>query len=221
RGGGQGGGAAPRPDAAAAPVASASQPGAPTPAVTPPGAGLGSPVAHESSSPITPTSLMGASTEPSTPSPSPVANPSPGHTSPTPALSTDPQEIIRRLKDATVYIKTKLGSRTVSSGSGFVIEAGRDYTVVATNRHVAIADLSELPPGVVPKGTTQSLEAVFRSGQGKDEQALPAQIIAADLSEDMNADLAFLMVRGVSRPPTPINPMIEIAPSEGMTYIGA
>jgi S1-C subfamily serine protease len=165
--------------------------------------------------------LTGAATESSTSHSPSFASPSPGHTSPTPAPSNDPQEIIRRLKDATVYIKTKLGSKTVSSGSGFVIEAGRDFAIVATNRHVAVADLSELPPGIVPKGTPQTLEAVFRSGEGKDEQDLPAQIIAADLSEDMNADLAFLMVRGVNRPPAPINPMIELTPVEGMTYVGA
>jgi S1-C subfamily serine protease len=93
--------------------------------------------------------------------------------------------------------------------------------VVATNRHVAVADLSELPPGRVSPGLTPTLEAVFRSGQGRDEQALPAQIIAADLSDEMNVDLAFLMVKGVSRPPAPIDPMARIQPGEGMVYIGA
>ncbi len=210
----RGGGGAP------APVAAAPQPGAPATAATSPLV-RDPPVASAPSSPITPTSLKEPEAEPSPPSPTASISPSPAHTSPTPAGPPSSQEIIRRLIDATVYIKTKLGSKTISSGSGFVIEAGRDYAVVATNRHVALADLSELPPGVVPEGTTRSLEAVFRSGRGKDEQVLLAQIIAADLSEDMNADLAFLMVRGVNRPPAPIDPMIEITPVEGMTYIGA
>ncbi|HZW31820.1 MAG TPA: trypsin-like peptidase domain-containing protein, partial [Isosphaeraceae bacterium] len=133
----------------------------------------------------------------------------------------DPQEIIRRVKDAAVYIKNKVGGRTISSGSGFVIEVNGDTVVVATNRHVAVADLSELPPGLVSPGTLPTIEAVFRSGQGKDEQALPAQILAADLSEEMNVDLAFLIVKGVSRPPSPIDPMVRIQPAEGMVYIGA
>src|SRR5439155_79651 len=95
-------------------------------------------------------------------------------------------------------------SKTISSGSGFVIESNGDTVVVATNRHVAVPDLSELPPGIVAPGTTPTIEAVFRSGQGKEEQALPAQIIAADLSDDLNTDLAFLVVKGMSHPPAPI-----------------
>jgi hypothetical protein len=218
RGGGQGVGAVAQPGPG--PVASVEQPSTPAPPVTPTSTAPGLPAAPGASGPITPTSLTGGSPEPSPNSPS-FANPVLGHTSPSTTLSHDPQEVIRRLKDATVYIKTKVGSKTISSGSGFVIEAERDLVVVATNRHVALTDLSELPPGVVPSGSTQALEAVFRSGQGKDEQALPAQIIAADLSEDMNVDLAFLVVRGVSRPPAPIDPMRPIPPIEGMTYIGA
>ena len=63
-----------------------------------------------------------------------------------------------------------------------------------------------------PAGLTPTIEAVFRSGQGRDEQALPAQIIAADLSDEMNVDLAFLMVKGVNQPPAPIDPMARILP---------
>lgn len=133
----------------------------------------------------------------------------------------DPKEVLRRLKEATVLINTKLGKKTLGNGSGFVIEADGDKVLVATNRHVAVMDLSEAPPGLIPKGVKPTLEAVFRSGTGKDEQALPAQIIAADLSGDMSNDLAFLVVHGVKAPPKPIDPFDRFDPYEGMGYVGA
>ncbi|MGP0066622.1 MAG: trypsin-like peptidase domain-containing protein [Isosphaeraceae bacterium] len=152
-----------------------------------------------------------------------IASPVPATASsvPTTDAPSDPQEIVRRLKDAAVYLKNKIAGRTFSMGSGFVIEADGDRVIVATNRHVAVPDLSELPPGLVPPGTRPTIEAVFRSGQGKEEQELPAEIIAADLSQEDRFDLAFLVVKGVKQPPRPIDPMARITPTEGMPYIGA
>jgi S1-C subfamily serine protease len=174
---------------------------------------------------LSPTNLTASSGETATgtsPAVS-IAAPIPPPVTPvsTPDLPPDPQEIVRRLKDATVYIKNKLGGRTISSGSGFVIEVNGDGVMVATNRHVAVPDLSELPPGLVPQGSLPEIEAVFRSGQGKEEQVLPARIVAADHSLENHVDLAFLFVKGVNRPPKPIDPMVRIEPTEGMTYIGA
>ena len=80
--------------------------------------------------------------------------------------SNDPQEIIRRLKDATVYLKNKINGRTISSGSGFVIETNGNAVTLATNRHVAVVDLDELPESIAPKGSKVEIEAVFRSGEG-------------------------------------------------------
>src|SRR5262249_52408322 len=81
---------------------------------------------------------------------------------------------------------------------------------------------SEVPPGAVAPGSKPELEAVFRSGLGsQQEQALHADIIAADLSDSRNTDLAFLMVKGLKNPPAPIDPMVQIEPTEGMTYLGA
>ena len=133
----------------------------------------------------------------------------------------DPQDVLRRLKDATVLINTKIGKKTIGNGSGFVIEVEGGRAIVATNRHVAVTDLSELPPGLVPQGTKPALEAVFRSGSGKDEQVLPAEIIAADMSGDLSTDLAFLKVQGVTNPPKPIDPFARFEPIEGMSYLGA
>jgi S1-C subfamily serine protease len=100
-----------------------------------------------------------------------------------------------------------------------VIEVLGDQVILATNRHVAVFDVSEVPERLVPKGSVPELEAVFRSGQGpQQEQALPAHIIAADLSGDFSNDLAFLVVKGVRRPPAPINPFAKVEPTEGMHY---
>lgn len=134
----------------------------------------------------------------------------------------DPQEVIRKLKDATVFILVKVGGRPIASGTGFVVDLRGNAVLIATNRHVAVPDLSEIPASVVPKGGTVSLEVVFRGNQGKnEEQMAPAQLVAADLSEDLTTDLAFLVVRGVNRPPLPIDPKIRVQPTEGLTYVCA
>jgi len=131
----------------------------------------------------------------------------------------DSMEVVRRLKEATVYIKNKVAGKTLASGTGFVIEVQGDTVIVATNRHVAVFNLSEVPERLAPKGSASELEVVFRSGQGpENEQALPAQILAADTSDDLSTDLAFLRVKGVKRPPTPINLLAKVEPTEGMTY---
>ena len=93
--------------------------------------------------------------------------------------------------------------------------------MVATNRHVAMLDLSEVPARFVPQGSVPEIEAVFRSGQGpSNEQSLPAQILAADTSDDVSTDLAFLLVKGLKRPPTPLNVLARSDTTEGMAYTG-
>jgi S1-C subfamily serine protease len=202
--------------------------GAPAQPAAPSAVALAQPDGSASASPasgIAPTSLTASSSVTET-GPSGTAMiappvPKPAVSLATPETPPDSQEIVRRLKDASVYIKNRIAGRTISSGSGFVIEVDGDRVMVATNRHVAVPDLSELPPGLVPAGSQPTIEAVFRSGQGKEEQDLPAQIIAADLSLENHVDLAFLVVKGVNNPPKPIDPMARITPTEGMTYIGA
>ncbi len=134
----------------------------------------------------------------------------------------DSVEIVRRLKEATVYIKNKVGGRAIASGTGFVIEIRGDGVVVATNRHVALFDIGEVPPSLLSKGAKIELEAVFRSGQGSQkEQTLPAQIIAADNTDDFSTDLAILVVKGVKNPPKPISVSTRSDTTEGMAYTGA
>jgi hypothetical protein len=133
----------------------------------------------------------------------------------------DSTEIVRRLKEATVYVKNKIAGKTIASGTGFVIEVQGNTAILATNRHVAVLDTSTLPPSLFPKGATVELEAVFRSGQPGQEQALPAKIIAADTTDDFTTDLAFLLVQGLNRPPTPLNVFNKSETTEGMAYTGA
>ena len=130
---------------------------------------------------------------------------------------------MRRLKEATVYIKLKLGSKPFSTGTGFVIESRGDTILIATNRHVCLLDMSEVPARFAKEATNPSLEVVIRSGLGtQTEQSLPAQLIATDsLSEDLNTDLAFLVVKGVKRAPVPINVFAKAESTEGTPYIGA
>jgi regulation of enolase protein 1 (concanavalin A-like superfamily) len=131
----------------------------------------------------------------------------------------DHEEIIKRLKDATVFVILKLNGKPVASGSGFVIETGPNNSVIiATNRHVAVADPMHMP---VSAETKQSLDVVFRSGLGGEEQLLPAKIIAADLTMEYSTDLAFLLAEGVKKPPKPVNIISKVEATEGMKYIGA
>jgi regulation of enolase protein 1 (concanavalin A-like superfamily) len=134
----------------------------------------------------------------------------------------DSAEIVRRLKEATVYLKHKVNNITLGSGTGFVIEVRGDTVVLATNRHVAVFDRDEVPESVLPKGSKVEFEAVFRSGLGpQKEQTLPATIIAADTSEEFSTDLAILAVKGVKNPPTPLSVFAKSDTTEGMAYQGA
>ena len=53
------------------------------------------------------------------------------------------------------------------------------------------------------------------------EQSLPAEILAADLSLDRNADLAFLIVKGARPPPPPIDLLTKSDTTEGMPCVAA
>ena len=46
-------------------------------------------------------------------------------------------------------------------------------------------------------------------------------MIAADSSDDLGAELAFLIVKNVKNPPRPINMLNRLEPAEGMAYLGA
>jgi len=134
----------------------------------------------------------------------------------------NPEEIARALKDATVLLRMKVGGKTISSGTGFVIEVQKDTVWLATNRQVAILDRSDPSSNLVPSGAKPELEAIFRSGQGsKLEQSLPATLIAADFSDDIFTDLAFLQVKGVREPPAPVDVLGDFEAAEGTRFLEA
>jgi S1-C subfamily serine protease len=105
--------------------------------------------------------------------------------------------VLDRAKDATVYIKLKASGKMRSAGSGFVIKAKGDALLVMTNRHVAVPDEGDLPPGVNPE-----ISVVLRSGTAQ-EQEVPARLVTYD--ERPAHDLALLEVKGVRVPPQPIS----------------
>lgn len=132
-----------------------------------------------------------------------------------------PEQIVDQLKDATVYIKTIVAGRVLSTGTGYVIQRDALGNVwIATNRHVAKLDLEGLPAELVPPNSKAQLEVVFRSGVPNKEQALKAELIAVDPSEDIENDIAFLSVRGVANPPLPVEFSKDLEPKEGQAYIG-
>jgi S1-C subfamily serine protease/regulation of enolase protein 1 (concanavalin A-like superfamily) len=134
----------------------------------------------------------------------------------------DHQDIVRKLKEATVYVKHKVAGKTLGSGSGFVIEVRGDTVLIATNSHVAVPDLDDVPSRLLPKGSKLEIDAVFRSGQGpQQEQTVPAQVLAFDSSEEVSTDLAILLASGVKRPPKPIDVQNKSDTTEGVSYTGA
>ncbi len=138
---------------------------------------------------------------------------------PPPVATASKSETIRRVKDATVYIKV-IDGESRSSGTGFVIRSDGDALLIATNRHViSHHDDDEAPKPSKPGSAVPDpqIHVVFRSGEGPgQEQELSAQVIAKDSSGETNRDLAILAVKGVSRPPRPIPLSQAGVPSEGM-----
>jgi S1-C subfamily serine protease len=134
----------------------------------------------------------------------------------------EPESVIRRLKEATVFLKAKVRGRYFATGSGFVIGVRGNEVLLATNRHVAVPNLSAVPASIAPPGSRAETDAVFYSGEGPQlEQVLPAAVVAANMSGDLNTDLAFMVARGVKRPPRPIDTVTPLEPTEGIRYICA
>lgn len=127
----------------------------------------------------------------------------------------DPLETVRRIKDATVYLKVGEGSNT-SSGSGFVVRAEGETVYIATNHHVVQPRDSgrgggredvDLPP-IWP-----AITAVFRSGDTTGREASrPARVVAHDRRE--SRDLALLIVEGLPDAPRPIDVEGSAEPAE-------
>lgn len=109
---------------------------------------------------------------------------------------------VDELKKASVYVKVLAGT-SGGTGSGFLIHAGTNDGLIATNFHV-------IEHAVIgPTADRFAVSVVFDSGQGT-EKEYPAQIVA---SEPV-VDLAILRITGVSGLPKPIDPRQYVAPTE-------
>jgi S1-C subfamily serine protease/regulation of enolase protein 1 (concanavalin A-like superfamily) len=128
------------------------------------------------------------------------------------------EETIRRIKDATVFIKVRT-EKEQGSGSGFVFQVNGDTVLVATNHHVIAPHLEGAEEEADPKDAAikADVTVVFRSGRGSAEQSVPAEIIATD--REGNRDLAILRVTGVTNPPRPIVLSQESHPTETMPVL--
>src|SRR5262245_48121221 len=124
-----------------------------------------------------------------------------------------PAEMVQRLKDATTYIKTDVGSALIT-GSGFVIDVQDDVVLVVTNKHVVSKPPPESGGGILPgfrrrpfgpriappaASAEPTVTVIFRSGDS-DEEAHQAELVGA-VDEP---DLAILKIAGVKAPPRPI-----------------
>ncbi|HEY8504216.1 MAG TPA: serine protease, partial [Gemmataceae bacterium] len=116
-----------------------------------------------------------------------------------------PPEVVRAVKQATVYIRVEAADWN-KSGSGFVAAADGGTVLVVTNHHVAVkrpaGDASPEPPAV---------KVVFDSGT-RSERRYPAEVVAADIEHD----LAVLRLTGVKDAPKPIPWADPVAPVETM-----
>lgn len=136
-----------------------------------------------------------------------------------------PPEVLKKVKQASVFVKVSLGPLE-SSGSGFAVQTDGETVHIVTNQHV-VAKPDVQITGPLPFGfrgrerlelqriqiAIQNLEpevsVVFNSG-ASDEQVVKAETIALD----QERDLAILKVTGVRSAPEPIPLDTEYRPVE-------
>lgn len=95
-----------------------------------------------------------------------------------------PEETLKKVKHATVYLRVKMGNGTEAQGTGWFVEPG----LIITNAHVLGLQgaASRLP---------QRIEAVIDSGETASKT-----LVAKFLGVDIDADLALIKVEGADLP---------------------
>ncbi len=106
----------------------------------------------------------------------------------------DGKMTIEETKKATAFIKVTQGG-TGGTGTGFVIQTGRDELLVATNNHVVSLRSANPAEGAA------KVTVVFESGT-PGEWERPGQIVATDAE----LDLAIVRVTKAEKTPKPIKP---------------
>jgi S1-C subfamily serine protease len=135
-----------------------------------------------------------------------------------PPSNESPEATIQRIKEATVYVKVKIG-KLEGTGTGFVITSQGNQAVIATNRHVVLIHLEGDDEEIadIKKGEQPRVSVVFRSGEGAgQEQEVPADLAAVDLTPGHGHDLAILVANGVRNVPKPIEVLHRAEPALGM-----
>jgi len=131
-------------------------------------------------------------------------------TAPAEAQEAIPAATVAAIKDATVFIRTKIESQMVGpamSGSGFLIRTEGTTGYIITNAHVIIP-----PSGRQMFRKRPTTKVYFRSGTKLENQAL-AEIVA----RAPDRDLAVLRVTNVPNLPKPIDLIWDSHPIETMT----
>jgi S1-C subfamily serine protease len=103
-----------------------------------------------------------------------------------------PEEIVRRVKDATVYIRTTVPGKGVGTGTGFF--AGRPGFVV-TNAHVVGYGPRDVRP-------PSKVEVIIDSGEAN-ERTLSAKVYGVDVESDLALLQVEVKAEG-TRLPTPL-----------------
>ena len=82
---------------------------------------------------------------------------------------------VRRIKEATVYLKNQVAGKTVASGTGFVVDVTGDSVLLATSRHVAVPDLSGMPKRRRAAGKHTGDRSRFPERPGAPARASPSR----------------------------------------------
>lgn len=117
-----------------------------------------------------------------------------------------PEPVLKSIKGATVFLRvtTAFGP---TFGSGFLVEADKDYAYIVTNRHVVEE------PGAERVGRRQQqIQAVFHSGN-PEEIVLDAEVVGALDDED----LALLRVKEPGKLAAPLSLESKQVPLETTT----
>jgi S1-C subfamily serine protease len=138
-----------------------------------------------------------------------------------------PPETMRRLKDATVYVKVAIGPVTLS-GSGFAIQSSGDSALIVTNQHVVTKPKVLTPLGFIPglRGRDRLTLMRIQQALARNEPAVSVvlnsgepneQTVRADvLCQVEDTDLAILKVSGLRAAPPAIEIKQAAQPTETM-----
>ncbi|QEL16070.1 S1C family serine protease [Limnoglobus roseus] len=119
-----------------------------------------------------------------------------------------PPDQLKKIKAATVFVKVSLGD-LAGSGSGFVVQATKDYGLIVTNYHVIEPPTprqGRMPPGFGRGGGGVAggkpvIEVVFNSGAATTEWTVKGEVVYENKADD----IALLKVKALKSIPEPLS----------------